>query len=398
MLSGSTALSAVVLSGCAGLTPRNGISDVGLQRKAVISGLPGVRFWGDEVPSDLQAALHKAFSVSAQFVPATATAADGRPLVNVLALSGGGPDGAFGAGLLAGWTARGTRPTFQIVTGVSAGAIIAPLAFLGPHYDKSLAQIWTETKLTDLVVFQGVTGILGGTAAVDTAPLAAAIAKYVTPRLLREVAREYHRGRLLLIGTTNLDAQRPVVWNMGAIAASGHPDAVELFRKVILASAAIPGLFPPVAIEVEANGKIYEEMHVDGGTTRDVFVSPYPVAYNAFDRFYKAAPVRRLYIVANGKITPEPEIVTAQTLSIAARAISTLLKSQHVGEINLIYRRTQDSGAEFNLMAVPPDFAVADTSLGDPVYQKALYDVGYRLGREGGNWMKRPPVASDRRT
>ncbi len=398
---GSATAGAALLSGCAALTPRNGIAEAPLQNRAMITGLPGVRVWGDEVPSDLAIALrgHLGSERNGRPVaPAVARSGQARPLVNVLALSGGGAYGAFGAGVLAGWSARGGRPDFQIVTGVSAGAIIAPFAYLGPRYDRALTRIWTESNLADLVVIQGLTGILSGVSAVDTAPLAAAIAKYVTPRLLHEIAVEHGKGRLLLLGTTNLDAQRPVVWNMGAIAASGHPDALELARKIILASAAVPGLFPPVAIDVEVDGKRFEEMHVDGGVTRDVFVAPFPVAFSDFDRFYSSPPLRRIYIINNGKITPEPQVVMAQTLPIAARAISTLLKSQHMGEITLIYRRAQDAGAEFNMVSLAPEFEDAKTTFGDVVYEKRIYDAGFEFSKSGRPWVKTVlPVTTARR-
>ena len=161
---------------------------------------------------------------------------------------------------------------------------------------------------------------------------------------------------------------------------------------MILASAAIPGLFPPVSIDVEVAGKKFEEMHVDGGVTRDVFVAPFPVDYAAFDKFYRAPPLRRLFIVNNGKINPEPQVVQAQTLPIAARSISTLLKSQHLGMIDIIYRRARDNGADFNMASVPPDFTSNDATFGDPAYEKALFDVGYKFGRAGGPWDKHPPT------
>ncbi len=166
---------------------------------------------------------------------------DGRAQIDVLALSGGGSDGAFGAGVLTGWTARGDRPEFEHVTGVSAGSIIAPFAFLGPKYDAQMREIWTDYNTDQLVVPQIVSGLLGGDALVDTSPLRKLVAKYVDRDFLKAVAREYERGRLLTVGTTNLDAKRPVVWNMGAIARHyDDPEAVQLFRDVIIASAAIP--------------------------------------------------------------------------------------------------------------------------------------------------------------
>ncbi|MEQ1713419.1 MAG: patatin-like phospholipase family protein, partial [Hyphomicrobium sp.] len=320
-----------------------------------------------------------------------ASEVQGRPLVETLALSGGGSDGAFGAGLLAGWTARGDRPSFEVVTGVSAGAIIAPFAFLGPQHDDQLRQIWTEYGTSELVTAQVLPGLLGGSSLADTSKLRDLVAQYIDKKLLREIAAEYRRGRLLFVLTTNLDAQRPVVWNLGALAESRHPDALELFRNVIMASAAIPGAFPPVSIPVVADGKRFDELHVDGGTTREVFASPVQVPFKAFDALYAKPPIRRLYIVKNGKLSPEPEIVKAQTLSIAARAISTLIKHQNLGELYSIYRRAQDAGADFNLIAVPPTFTTKAKEFFDPAYQVALFDEGFRMGKAGGPWMKKPP-------
>lgn len=380
--------------GCAASLARNGIPDPALADRAGIAGLPSVRYWADEVPSDLAAEVRKRLPNMPKLAQG-ANRIGGRPVVEVLALSGGGYDGAFGAGLLAGWTARGNRPQFEVVTGVSAGAIIAPFAYLGARYDTQLKKIWTEYRASELVTAQVLPGLLGGPALADTAPLEQLINTYVDKRMLREIAAEYRKGRMLLVGTTNLDAQRPVVWNMGEIAASRHPQAPALFRKVLLASAAIPGAFPPVNISVEVDGKRYDEMHVDGGTTREVFVSPAPVPFKAFDGFYAAPPIRRLYIVKNGKIAPETDVVKEQAIPIAVRAISTLIKSQHMGELYRIYRMAKDADAEFNFVAVPATFARKPKELFDPEYQLALFNEGYELGLKGTGWMKAPP---ERRT
>ena len=377
-------------AGCGVSPERNGIADATLAERATIAGLPSVRYWGDETPADVGVEVRKRLPNMPRLAQG-ATRLDGRPVVEILALSGGGYDGAFGAGLLAGWTARGNRPQFEVVTGVSAGAIIAPFAFLGPRYDGQLKKIWTEYRASELVVAQVLPGLLGGPALADTAPLERLIETYVDRRMLREIAAEYRKGRILLVGTTNLDAQRPVVWNMGEIAASRHPQAAALFRKVLLASAAIPGAFPPVNIPVEAEGKRFEEMHVDGATTREVFVLPAPVPFKAFDALYSAPPIRKLYIVKNGKIAPETDVVDAKAIPIAVRAISTLIKSQHMGELYRIYRMAKDADAEFNFIAVPPTFDVKPKELFDPAYQTALFEEGYALGRKGTAWMKAPP-------
>jgi predicted acylesterase/phospholipase RssA len=381
-------LAALCLAGCASLDVRNPVPDAALAMRAEPFNMAGVRVWGDEVPRDAAAAVRKLAKGIPKF---SAKRIEGRPVVEILALSGGGSDGAFGAGLLAGWSARGDRPEFEVVTGVSAGAVIAPFAFLGPAYDRQLHEIWTRYRTSQLVTAQILPGLLGGPALADTEPLRALIEAYVDRRMLQAIAAEYRRGRLLLVGTTNLDAERPVVWNMGAIAASNHPQALALFREVILASAAIPGIFPPVNIKVEVNGRVYDEMHVDGGTTREVFVTPLQVPFQAFDRLYDVPPVRKLYIVKNGKFHPEYKPVQEQAIPIAARAIRTLIKSQNRGEIYRIYRMARDAGADFNLAFIPDGFAANAKEAFDPQYQAALFSEGYRLAKSGKGWLKAPP-------
>ncbi len=380
------------MGGCAAMqtVERKAPPNLAVAEAATIPGLIGVRSWGDFVPTDAVREYHRIFPE----LPAlgrTAPRVDGRPVIKVLALSGGGPDGAFGAGLLSGWTARGNRPEFQIVTGISAGALIAPFAFLGPAYDDQMREIWTQYETSELITAQLLPGLLGGSSLADTAPLAALIAKYVDRGFLAKITAEYNNGRILLIGTTNLDAQRPVVWNMGAIARAGTPAAIELFRQVLLASAAIPGAFPPVNIKVVADGQSFDEMHVDGGTTREVFISPVQAPLQALDKLYDQKPLREFYIVKNGKIGADYGEVKPKTIAIASRAIATLLKRQHAGDIYRIYRAAKDSGADFNLIAVPEDFAEKPKQAFDPVYQRALFETGFKMGRAGIGWMKVPP-------
>ncbi|MET0408411.1 MAG: patatin-like phospholipase family protein [Hyphomicrobium sp.] len=377
------------LTGCAAVMPRNGISSAKLAETAEIPGMPGVRFWGDEVPTDPLAEIKRR---TAHMPPIAryAKTIDGRKVVDTLALSGGGSDGAFGAGVLAGWTKRGDRPEFQVVTGVSAGAIIAPFAFLGASEDDKLHKIWTQYKQDEVVTPEILSGLFGGPALASTAPLQNLIAQYVDRKFLDRIAAQYKRGRILMILTTNIDAQRPVVWNMGEIALRQSPEAIELFRKVVLASAAIPAAFPPVKIEVEAGGKTYDELHVDGGTTREVFVSPVDAPLKAFDVLYDKPPIRRYFIIKNGKATPEQEVVKPTTLQIAGRSISTLIKSQNMGEVYHIYRVALDGGADFNFLAVPPSFDFTTKEIYDPKYQAALYTEGVAVGRKG-IWLKHPP-------
>src|SRR5215471_12588888 len=239
------------------------------------------------------------------------------PPASYLAISGGGDNGAFGAGLLNGWTATGTRPTFKLVTGVSTGALIAPFAFLGEAYDAQLKSIYTGVSLADIAKQRSVWSVIYGDAMADTTPLRHLVEKTVTQELLNAIAVEHSHGRILLIATTNLDVRRPVVWNITKIAASKVPGSLELVHKILIASAAIPGTFPPVMIDVQAKGKAYQEMHVDGGTTGQVFVYPAAIQLNAL-----AKRQRALYIIRNARLDPQWAQVDRRTLPIAFRAIT----------------------------------------------------------------------------
>jgi predicted acylesterase/phospholipase RssA len=196
------------------------------------------------------------------------------PEVQLLAVSGGGENGAFGSGLLCGWSEHGTRPVFELVTGVSTGALTAPFAYLGSSYDPQLRTVYTELKSSGVFLKRGLTAALFDDALSDNSPLFKTISGYLNEAMLAALANAYDDGRLLLIGTTDLDAQQPVIWNMGAIAKSGHPRALDTIRRILLASAAIPGAFPPTLFDVVLDGKPYQELHVDGGAFAQAFLYP----------------------------------------------------------------------------------------------------------------------------
>lgn len=308
-----------------------------------------------------------------------------------LAISGGGDNGAFGAGLLNGWSASGTRPTFKVVTGVSTGALIAPFAFLGPQYDHVLEAVYTQTSGRDIFKKRNFISGLFGDAMADTRPLYALISRYVDQPLLDAVAAEYAKGRVLLVGTTNFDALEPVVWNMTAIAASKDPRAPELFRRVLLASASIPGAFPPVMIDVEVDGAHYQEMHVDGGAMAQVFI--YPPSLHLTER---AAALhlerkRTLYIIRNARLDPDWASVERRTLPIAARAIGSLTQTQGIGDLYRIFATTQRDGVDYNLAFIPPSFTVPHKAEFDTSYMRQLYAVGRQMAVGGYKWEKTPP-------
>ena len=310
---------------------------------------------------------------------------DPLPPVSFLAISGGGDNGAYGAGFLNGWTAAGTRPEFKAVTGVSTGALIAPFAFLGPKYDYVLERVYTTTSQKDIFKKRGLIKGVFGDAMADSRPLADIIAEYVNQQLLDELAAEYAKGRILLVGTANLDSLEPVIWNMTAIAASKDPRSIPLFRSILLASASIPGAFPPVMIDVDSGGTRYQEMHVDGGTMAQVFFYPPSIKVQQLPR------QRTLYIIRNARLDVDWSSVERSTLSIAARAIGSLTRTQGIGDLYRIYATTQRDGIDFNLTYIPPTFNTPHVEEFDTNYMRQLYAVGMQAAQSGYRWQKYPP-------
>jgi hypothetical protein len=262
------------------------------------------------------------------------------PPSHFLVISGGGDNGAFGAGLLLGWTAAGDRPEFKLVTGISTGALIAPFAFLGSEYDAPLKEVYTSISADDIFVARGlVEGFLGDGLS-DTTPLFGLLARYADQEMLDDIAQEYARGRLLLIATTDLDDLRPVVWNIGEIAASGDPKALELVHQILVASASIPGAFPPVMFDVEVDGKPYQEMHVDGGTMAQAFLYPPALDVGEVAAEHGIQRERYAYIIRNAKMDPDWASVERQTLDIIGRSIASLIHTQGIGDLYRMYLQT----------------------------------------------------------
>ena len=350
------------------------------------------RFWPDD-PASIEAMIQAgAASIKAEEAAGMTPDADGKlPPVSFLAVSGGGDDGAFGAGLLVGWTAQGTRPEFKLVTGVSTGALTAPFAFLGSDYDDELKAVYTTISAADIYEERGILAALFDDALSDTTPLQHTVAKYVTSELMAAIAEAYGKGRLLLIASTDLDARRPVIWNIGAIAQVGTPEALELIRKILVASAAIPGAFPPVMIDVEVDGVPHQEMHVDGGAMTQAFIYPPRLNVAAVSAEYGIVRDRTAYIIRNARLDPDWASVERQTMTIAGRAISSLIHSQGIGDLYRMYLETQRDGVDYNLAFIGSEFDTPGGGNFDPKYMNALFDYGYKLGRKGYPWQKLPP-------
>jgi predicted patatin/cPLA2 family phospholipase len=355
--------------------------------RAQVTGIANARFLAEGDPAPMIAEFRRAYAREAAYFQSIH-----RPLADTsyLAISGGGDNGAFGAGVLVGWSERGTRPTFKGVTGVSAGALVAPFAFAGPEYDSALAEIFTTIDQKDVFESRPIFAAIGSDAMADTTPLSNLIARYMDERLAGDIAREYGRGRLLFIGTTNLDAGQSVIWNIGAIAQSGRPEALGLIRRILLASASIPAFFPPVMFDVSYNGTTYQELHVDGGAIAQAFLYPPTIAVGKLAGIGPTR-LRTAYIIRNGKLRVDEEQTERRTLSIATRAVSTLTASSGVGDLYRIYATTKRDGVQFRLAFIADDFTEPHRSEFDRTYMNRLFDYARAKARTGYPWLRAPP-------
>lgn len=330
---------------------------------ATIPGMAGVRFWADATDDFVKALPEKPGPW--------------------LTLSSGGSDGAFGAGVLNGLSASGKRPDYAVVTGVSTGALIAPFVFAGPHYDNALRDAFTKISAADVFEINTTPESF-----LDTWPLKDLIAKQVTPALIADIAAQYRAGRRLFIVTTNLDAERSMVWNMGAIAERGDEQAIKLFRTVLLASCSIPGAFPPVFINVESNGNHFSEMHVDGGVGGQFFVAPAALMAAASD--YRL-PATALYVLVDTGLQPTFEQVERTTAQILAQSVGMAVKVDTRLMLDRAYLIAKRSGIAFNVASIPPSFNAPSNGAFDPKYMKALYELGYDLGKSSTPFDSVPP-------
>jgi hypothetical protein len=341
------------------------------ETQAVVLGLPEARAWGDSED---------------EFARLLPTASG-----PWLAMSGGGSDGAFSAGVLTGWTESGHRPEFAVVTGASIGALIAPFAFLGPRYDAELHKLFTTITAGDIFEDRPT-----GTSLMDSWPLKRTIEQHATPQLLADIAAEHRRGRRLLAVTTNLDAGRRVIWNMGAIAERGDEKALQLFRDVLLASASIPGIFPPVSIEAQSNGKDFSELHNDGTITAPFFIAPESVLAGTGTVHL---PAKEIYVIANAKLIPQFEMATPQTTAVVlGRSIAVALQAGLRVELLLTLAAAQKLGITLNVAHIDPEFQHPSRGAFDPDYMQALYQLGVEQAKAGKAFETAPAATPDLRS
>ena len=369
-------LAALALAGCAGF-----------QREAAPIGHPAAEPPGFATVR-VSGSDPRLIEILQRNVARTRAASD-KP-ISVLALSGGGADGAFGAGVMVGWSRSGTRPEFQVVTGVSTGALIAPFAFLGPDWDAKLEDAFTGPAASGLLSPRGFGAFLFGPSIYHGRPLERLVGHYVDDALLKAVARENARGRKLLVATTDLDRQETVIWNMGEIAAQGGPEARRLFRQVLVASASVPGVFPPKLIEVRDGDTVFQEMHADGGISAPFFSAPPSALFwtEPTGLFQRA----RLYVIINGRLGPNPQTTQRNTVAVIGRSFDTVQLTavrDTLGETAAFCAR---NGIAFQAASLPIDAARDAPFDFSAKNRKRLFGLGQRLGASGEAWNLAKPA------
>lgn len=325
---------------------------------------------------------------------------------NVLALSGGGAYGAYTAGFLNGWTKSGTRPEFDVVTGISTGSLIAPFAFLGPAYDTHLGQLYTRVQATDIFRIRAWVSIPFRDSVASSAPLRNLIESEITPELMNRIAAEHRKGRRLYVGTTNLDTRRMVIWDMGAIACRPCPEGCHLFRDVLLASCSVPGMLSPVRFDLEVDGKKATELHADGGISAQLFVPSHVfagAAQGAVEDFEKSKaqlpggdpmpPAGNLYAIVAGKLYPDASPVRARVLPVLGATTGTLLYSYCRADLSNMYGLARTSGLKYHLTALRQEFQTVESSVDFNQHEMArLFAEGQLQGAGGPAWMYGPPT------
>jgi predicted acylesterase/phospholipase RssA len=369
-------VSLMTLQGCAHTAIRQPTSSQGEAPNAIRTLGPDQRFL--TLPSQ-SVARH----VRAQRV--------GQP-VNILALSGGGADGAFGAGALVGLTRSASRPQFSVVTGVSTGALIAPYAFLGPDWDDQLIEVYTSGRAEHLLHSRGL-GVLFGSSVYSGTPLKQLVDRYATDALIQAVAREASTGRLLLVATTDVSTGEPVIWDLGSIAMNGGANARALFRDVLVASASVPGLFPPVVIRVQEQQALYDEVHVDGTIAVPFFV---PLAFVEPSRDASdPSQGTTVYVIVDGRLSEQPAAIRLRARTILSRSVSTGLNHMLRTTLELTATDAELQGAQFQFAAIPVAYPQLNSFDFRTPTMRSLFQFGYKCAQAGRLWTSSRSIGRD---
>jgi len=363
------------------------------QNDPSIPGFTDIRFYPLTEVEPVRKAIRQAFLTETP--DSYETLADGWRRYNYLAVSGGGSDGAFGAGILNGWSANDNRPTFKVVTGVSTGALIAPLAFLGSAHDPQIKEAYTTIDSEEIFVERQLISMLWEESVADNKPLKDLVTAYMTPEVLDAIAVEHAKGRRLYVASTNMDREEPVIWDMGAIASSRNPASLELFRSVLVASASIPAIFPPTLVKVNLDGRQYDEMHCDGGVFFQSFfvgaVVDLPALIREAHPGYSGRVIQDLYVIRNGSTTPNHKQIPRGLRSISGRAVATMLKVSGINDLYRLFLSTEHDGVGFYYVALPADYVRSTDEEFNEAEMNRQYQLGYQLGATGIPWRRSPP-------
>ncbi|MGV1843751.1 MULTISPECIES: patatin-like phospholipase family protein [unclassified Rhizobium] len=372
-----------MLTGCVGNARVTYVRQDAVQ--AQVAGFNNIRTYLDASPTELA-------GVKGWEPPATAKKLD------YLVISGGGSGGAFSVGVLDAWTKLGTRPKFDIVSGVSTGALIAPFAFLGSSYDPPLVKLYTSGVASDLVDRRWLPNAILGKSLLKQEPLRRMVEEYITADVMRAVATEHKAGRRLLVLTSNLDSQRPVVWNMGAIAASGQPDALKLFQDVLIASASVPGVYPAVMIKTHVGNRSFQEMHSDGGSASQVLTIPDAVLAEADGHPPKKPRDFNVYVLINNALMPEFSNTADSTLPVMARAYAMLIKSQTRASVMAFYEYAMRTGINFHLASIDRQYAYSMSDPFNATYMRSIFELGSSEMLAGKLWKQKPIFSAEQPT
>jgi hypothetical protein len=359
--------------------------------KAVVVGMPDLRYYTDKPVSPFtRQSLEDSFKEESP----SGYLVDGIKTYPVLIIGGGVTNSAYGIGLLKGWLDSGSRPEFKIITGYSSGSLLALATFSGKEYEERLGNLFTSISTKDFIKQKGIFSILFGDSVNSSAPFAKKIDEIVDDKLLTKVAEEHRKGRRLYVGTSDLDAQEFVVWDMGALASQGGPDTVKMFRKIILASCSFTTMVPPVFFQVEAGGRRYDEMHADGGVIGGIFhVYQLTEGVSAPKEFRT-----RVYILNCCYMSPHSKQVEDNLTAIISRTIETNGSSRMAGDTYRMYAFAKEKGWDYNLAYIPEDFEPRQKETFDKQEMKRLFKRGYDDAAVGYKWHKAPPglVAEDK--
>ncbi len=396
----SVIVGSLVLTGCASLL-RDPVP-LDAQDEPSIAGFTDIRYLPLTDAEPMREAIRQSFLTEGS--DSYETLAEGWRRYSYLAISGGGSDGAFGAGILNGWSKRGNRPKFKVVTGVSTGALIAPFAFLGSAHDPEITEAYTTVNPDRIYLIRNLISILWEESVADNKPLRDLVNTYVTPSILDAIAVEHAKGRRLYVASTNMDREEPVIWDLGAIASSKDPQRLELFRSVLVASASIPAIFPPTLVKVQIGDKQYDELHCDGGVFFQSFfigaLVDLPALISEAHPEYNGRVVQDLHVIRNGSTSPSRKQINRGLRSISGRAIATMLKVSGINDLYRLFLSAEHDNVDFYFVSLPTDYVRTTDEEFNEAEMNRQYQLGYKLGVEGVPWRRLPPgyVLTDQRT